>query len=102
MVPYTVRCNDIALIEGRHFSTAQFQQQLRDEFTQLYAEADHRRRQMSIALHDRIGGTPGMVTALREFLAFATKQPSVRFLRKDTVARYAAGSSLTRREALLY
>ncbi len=99
VVPYTVRCNDIALIEGRHFSTTQFQQQLRDEFTQLYAEGGHRRRQMSIAVHDRIGGTPGMVTALREFLAFASKQPGVRFMRKDAIAQYAAASAATRHEA---
>jgi hypothetical protein len=57
---------------------------------------------MSIALHDRVGGTPAMVTAMREFLAFATKQPGERFLRKDAIASYAAGSPLTRRESLFY
>lgn len=100
VVPYTVRCNDILLIEGRHFSTSQFQQQLRDEFTQLYAEGGKRRRLMSIAAHDRISGTPGMVTALREFLAFASKQPGVRFMRKDAIARYAAASPGTRHETM--
>jgi hypothetical protein len=37
VVPYTVRCNDLALVEAPHFSAAQFQQQLRDGFTQFYA-----------------------------------------------------------------
>jgi hypothetical protein len=35
VVPYTLRCNDILLIEGRHFSTVDLAQQLKDEFDQL-------------------------------------------------------------------
>jgi hypothetical protein len=44
VVPYTLRCNDILLIEDRHFSTVDFAQQLKDEFDQLYEEAATRRR----------------------------------------------------------
>ncbi|HEY9049792.1 MAG TPA: polysaccharide deacetylase family protein, partial [Ohtaekwangia sp.] len=77
VVPYTLRCNDILLIEGRHFSADQFLQQLKLEFTQLYEESATKRRQMSISFHDRIGGTPQIVQAAKEFFDFASKQKGV-------------------------
>jgi len=98
IVPYTLRCNDIALIEGRHFSTEQFYQQLKDEFDQLYRESAHRRVMMSISTHDRIGGTPGVVNALRRFLTYATKHEGLRFARKDEIAQWALDSKNTIKE----
>ena len=98
VVPYTLRCNDILLIEGRHFSTADFAQQLKDEFDQLHAESARKRRMMSISTHDRIGGTPQMVRVLDEFLAYAAKHEGVWFARKDEVARWAKQSPDTIRE----
>lgn len=98
VVPYTLRCNDIQLVEGRYFSTADFQQQLKDEFDQLYSESEKKRRMMSISTHDRIGGTPQMVQALRAFLQYATKQPGVTFMRKDAIARFALSDGRTIRE----
>lgn len=99
VVPYTLRNNDIMLIEGRHFSTGEFLQQLKYEFDQLYAEGATKRRQMSISTHDRIGGTPGMVRALDEFLTYAKSHPGVWFARKDEIARFAKQSPQTRRES---
>ena len=87
VVPYTLRCNDIQLLEGRYFSSKQFGEQLRLEFDQLYEEGATRKRQMSISTHDRISGSPAQVKAIDDFLAYATKQPGVRFMRKDEIAR---------------
>lgn len=87
VVPYTLRNNDIALIEGRHFSAEQFQEQLRMEFDQLYAEGSKRRRMMSVSLHDRIGGTPAVVRAVDKFLTHAKKKKNVVFMRKDDIAK---------------
>ncbi|MDJ1497090.1 polysaccharide deacetylase family protein [Cytophagaceae bacterium DM2B3-1] len=87
-VPYTLRCNDILLMEGRHFSSRQFADQLKDEFTWLYAESATKRRMMSVSLHDRIGGTPAMAQVMHEFISFAKKQKGVRFMRKDEIARF--------------
>lgn len=99
VVPYTLRCNDILLVEGRHFSTADFAQQLKDEFDQLYEEAGTRRRMMSISTHDRIGGTPQIVRVLGEFLTYASKHKGVWFARKDEIARWARSSPTTIRES---
>ncbi|MBE9463645.1 polysaccharide deacetylase family protein [Dyadobacter subterraneus] len=87
VVPYSLRNNDIQLLEGRYFSSKQFGEQLLLEFEQLYEEGAKQKRQMSISTHDRISGTPAQVKVLDEFLAFASKKPGVKFMRKDDIAR---------------
>lgn len=88
VVPYTVRCNDIVLLEGRHFTPHGFLETLKYEFDQLYLESESRRRQMSISTHDRIGGTPSVVHALDKFLEYANQHPGVWFSRKDVIAEW--------------
>ena len=61
VVPYTLRNNDILLIEGRNFTPGQFLEQIKLDFDQLFEEGATRRRMMSISAHDRISGTPAMV-----------------------------------------
>ncbi len=99
VVPYTLRNNDIVLIEGRNYSPAQFLEQIKFEFDQLYKEGATRRRLMSISAHDRISGTPQMVHAWDEFLKYAKSHEGVAFMRKDEIARYALKSPLTLRES---
>lgn len=98
VVPYTLRNNDILLVEGRNYSPAQFVEQIKLDFDQLYEEAPRRRRMMSISAHDRISGTPQMVRAWDQFLKYARSHAGVAFMRKDEIARYAIESSLTLRE----
>jgi peptidoglycan/xylan/chitin deacetylase (PgdA/CDA1 family) len=73
--------------------------ELKAEFDQLYQEAGHRRRMMSVSTHDRISGTPVRVRGLGEFIDYAQQHPGVRFLRKDEIARWALGQADTPREA---
>jgi peptidoglycan/xylan/chitin deacetylase (PgdA/CDA1 family) len=49
VVPYTLRNNDILLIEGRNYSPTKFIEQIKMDFDQLYEEGGHRRRMMSLA-----------------------------------------------------
>jgi len=86
VVPYTIRCNDMGLIEMRNFSADQFVTQVKMEFDQLYAEAATNRRLLSIAFHDRISGTPQMVKAANELITYIQKHPGVAFKRKDEIA----------------
>jgi peptidoglycan/xylan/chitin deacetylase (PgdA/CDA1 family) len=99
VVPYTLRNNDILLIEGRNYSPSKFIEQIKMDFDQLYDEAAHRRRMMSVSAHDRISGSPQMVRAWDEFLRYAKEQAGVAFLRKDQIARYTLESPLTLRES---
>ena len=88
-------------MEGRHFSADQFLNQLKLEFNQLYEESALKRRMMSISFHDRIGGTPQVVQAAKQFFEFALKQKGVTFRRKDEIARMALASKETVREKVI-
>ena len=98
VIPYTLRNNDILLIEGRNFTPGQFLDQIKLDFDQLYEEGAMRRRMMSISAHDRISGTPAMVRVWDEFLRYAKSHAGVAFMRKDDIANYAINSPLTLRE----
>ncbi|MDQ0110419.1 peptidoglycan/xylan/chitin deacetylase (PgdA/CDA1 family) [Chitinophaga terrae (ex Kim and Jung 2007)] len=86
VVPYTLRNNDILLIEGRHFSADQFFNQVKADFDQLYAEGEFKRRQMSVSFHDRIGGTPQMVKVTHDLIRYMQQHKGVSFKRKDEIA----------------
>ena len=88
-VPYTVHLNDIASFDFPGFSPAAYEQQLVDEFDQLYAEGATRRRLMVIGLHERISGRPSRVRVLDRVLTRLRQQPGVWWARKDEIARYA-------------
>jgi hypothetical protein len=53
---------------------------------------------MSIAFHDRIGGTPQVIAVAKQFFEYATKQPGVVFKRKDEIAAMALSGKDTIRE----
>jgi peptidoglycan/xylan/chitin deacetylase (PgdA/CDA1 family) len=55
-VPYTAHLNDSASFDFPGFNPAAYEQQMIDEFDQLYAEGAARRRLMVIGLHERISG----------------------------------------------
>ncbi|WP_419735944.1 polysaccharide deacetylase family protein [Pseudomonas sp. COR18] len=98
VVPYTLRNNDILLIEGRNYSPDGFLAQIKRDFDVLYEEARSRRRMMSISAHDRISGSPQMVSVWDEFITYAKSRAGVAFMRKDEIARFVASSPLTVRE----
>jgi len=88
-VPYTVHMNDIASFDFAGFSPADYEQQLRDEFEQLYEEGADRRRMMSISLHDRISGHASRVRVLDRFLIWARRRTDVWWARRDEIADWA-------------
>lgn len=95
VVPYTLRCNDILLIEGKNFSTDQFFNQVKAEFDQLYEESEFKKRQLSISFHDRIGGSPQMVKTAYDLVRYIQKHKGVSFKRKDEIAEMALFDKLT-------
>lgn len=97
IVPYTLRNNDILNIEGRHWSPDQYLFQLKADFDQLYAEGATKRRQMSVSLHDRIGGTPAIVRVVDEFIQYAKGHEGVVFMRKDEIAKLTKDDPATPR-----
>ena len=100
VVPYTLHMNDIVDYEARYFSTSMYAGDLKAEFDALYAEAEHRRRMMSVSAHDRIAGRPSRTKTHEEFITYAQSHPGVVFMRKDEIARFALSSPQTIREAI--
>jgi hypothetical protein len=89
VVPYTIRKNDIVRFDSPATTNAVYLQDMKDDLDVLYAEAAHRRRMMSISMHDRISGIPGHVKLIEEFIKYAQKQKGVVFMRKDEIAKRA-------------
>lgn len=98
VVPYSLTLNDIIQYEFYDFSTSAFEQQLKDEFDQLYEEAASRRRMMSVSTHDRVAGRPFRVRSLGRFLKYALEHPGVVCLRKDQIAEIALADPRTPRD----
>lgn len=88
-VPYTIHMNDIASFDFSGFSPQDYEQQLKDEFDQLYEEGGSRRRMMTVSLHDRISGHASRVRVLDRFFAYAKSHEGVWFARKDEIAQWA-------------
>ena len=88
-VPYTVHMNDIGSFDFAGFSPADYEQQLYDEFEQLYEEGRQRRRMMSISLHDRISGHASRVRVVDRFLSRAGRRADVWWARRDEIADWA-------------
>jgi peptidoglycan/xylan/chitin deacetylase (PgdA/CDA1 family) len=94
-VPYTFHLNDIVSFPFTGWDPTAYEQALRDEFDQLYEEGAHRRRMMTVSMHDRISGHANRVRALDRFLTYATSKPNVWFARKDEIARWALSQRAT-------
>ncbi|MGM9482935.1 polysaccharide deacetylase family protein [Roseateles sp. NT4] len=88
-VPYTVHLNDIVAYDHVGFSPIAYEQQLKDEFDQLYEEGARRRRMMVVSLHDRLSGHASRVRSLERFLVYAKGHTGVWFARKDEIAQHA-------------
>lgn len=95
VMPYTLRNNDIVQVAGNNWSPDQFLSQLKHEFDQLYAEGATKRRMMSISFHDRIGGTPAMVQAMKEFIKYTKEKTGVEYMRKDDIAKMVINDANT-------
>src|ERR1700682_473877 len=85
-VPYSVHLNDIASFDFPGFSPADYEQQLVDEFEQLYDEGAYRRRMMVIGLHERLSGHASRVRVLDRVLARLREREDVWWARKDEIA----------------
>lgn len=88
-VPYTIHMNDIAAYDFSGFSPQDYEQQMKDEFDQLYEEGTTRRRMMIVSLHDRISGHASRARVLDRFFTYAKSHEGVWFARKDEIAKWA-------------
>ena len=79
----------VAAFDFPGFNPAAYEQQVIDEFDQLYEEGARRRRLMVIGLHERLSGHPSRVRVLDRVFTRLRERTGVWWARKDEVARYA-------------
>jgi peptidoglycan/xylan/chitin deacetylase (PgdA/CDA1 family) len=87
-VPYSVHMNDLASFDFSGFSPADYEQQMIDEFEQLYAEGTSRRRMMVIGLHERLSGHASRVRVLDRIFTRLRQRDDVWWARKDQIAQW--------------
>ena len=89
IIPYTLVNNDARYLMPHGFATgADFFQQLRDAFDQLWLEGASSPKLMSIGLHPRISGHPARARALARFLDYLLDQDGVWVCRREEIARH--------------
>jgi peptidoglycan/xylan/chitin deacetylase (PgdA/CDA1 family) len=78
-VPYTQECNDVAMMLIQHQTAAEYRNRAIDQFEQLYADAQHSARIMSLVAHPYIIGAPHRLRYFREALEHIQSQSDVVF-----------------------
>ncbi len=87
-VPRILDLNDISSFDFPGFNPAAYEQQMIDEFDQLYAEGAARRRLMVIGLHERLSGHPSRVRVLDRIFTRLREHDDVWWARKDQIAQW--------------
>jgi peptidoglycan/xylan/chitin deacetylase (PgdA/CDA1 family) len=91
IMPYTRHLNDLQHYALSNGDVVGYDRTLREEFEQLYAEAETQRRMMVLSFHDRLA-RPARVRVVEKFIEYAQKQKGVWFARKDELARFTLES----------
>ena len=89
VICHTFDTNDGRFSPGRGFSTADhWFTYMRDAFDWLYAEGASAPKFLTVAMHCRMIGRPGRISALARFLEHVMKHPDVWVCRREEVARH--------------
>lgn len=89
VVPYAGDTNDARFWGQGSLSTAdEFAAVLRDTLDMLLIEGESVPKMMSVGLHMRIGGRPGVAIGLRRFLQYALGREGVWFATREQIARW--------------
>jgi allantoinase len=87
-VPYSVELNDLALFLFSNVTGPEFVQVVKDQFEQLYADAEHSGRVMALALHPFVTGQAFRRRYLDQALAYLAAQPGIWLATSDEIAEH--------------
>jgi peptidoglycan/xylan/chitin deacetylase (PgdA/CDA1 family) len=87
-VPYTVELNDLGLFGFKGIAGPEFVQIVKDQFEQLYADAEHGGRVMALALHPFVIGQPFRARYLDQALEYLVRQPGIWLTTSDEIAEH--------------
>lgn len=92
-LPYALELNDLVLFTAHSVSGPEFVRIVRDQLDQLYADAEHSGRVMSLALHPFVTGQPFRTRYLAEALDYVVNHPGVWTTTSDEIATHYAATS---------
>ena len=87
VAPYTLSVNDFTYGRGIFATGNDFYRYARDRFDRLYREGARQPKMLSISLHMRISGHPGLATGLERLLDDLLEHPDVWVCRRLDIAR---------------
>jgi allantoinase len=87
-VPYSLELNDLGLFLFRNLSGPEFVQVVKDQFEQLYADAEHSGRVMALALHPFVIGQAFRRRYLDQALADLAARPGIWLTTSDEIAEH--------------
>lgn len=89
VVPYSKTYNDSRFLMNPGFASPRdFVDTTVMGLDELLREKDSRRTMMTVAVHARWSGQAARAAAIRLFVEHAQKQPGVRFMRREDIARW--------------
>lgn len=96
-VPYAIELNDITLFVSKSYTGEEFYQMAVDQFDQLYKDAEHSGRVMSICLHPFVIGQPFRHKYLEKALQYITSREGVWVTTSDEIAARYLGNGQNKR-----
>jgi peptidoglycan/xylan/chitin deacetylase (PgdA/CDA1 family) len=78
-LPYTVELNDIPMMLIQHHASDHLYKRTIDQFDRLYAEAEHRAKIVSLAIHPYIHGQPHRIKYLEQIYDYVSRFDGVEF-----------------------
>ena len=89
IVPYTLDNNDMRFATNQGFNSGdQFYTYLKDSFDALYEEGKTHPKMMSIGLHCRLIGRPGIIQSLKKFLDYVLKFKDIWICKRIDIAKH--------------
>ena len=76
-IPYSFECNDVPAFMYRHYTSAEFEQVIRNQFDTLYKEGAESARVMAIAIHPWQFGQPHRIPYFDSALRYILDHPQV-------------------------
>ncbi|CAM4223722.1 polysaccharide deacetylase family protein [Nocardiopsis rhodophaea] len=89
-VPYSIEINDISMFVGKSLSGPDFVQIVKDQLDQLYEDAAHSGRVMSLVLHPFVTNQPFRHKYLDQALEYVVNHPGVWLTTSDEIAEHYA------------
>jgi peptidoglycan/xylan/chitin deacetylase (PgdA/CDA1 family) len=87
-VPYTVELNDVGIFAFKSLTGPEFLQMVKDQFDQLYADAESSGRVMALALHPFVIGQAFRARYLDQALEYIAAQDGVWLTTSDEIAEH--------------